>query len=152
MATQIRVGFTNSAAGDVLDKRVASSAECLLRSIGTIERLAGRKHFILNSCHLLRFDRSPTDGRGHQLHVDGDTPIVETCAWQIYGSVQGRIINAVSEYRFFTHEGNRSGHGESYLNGKEQSLKPEYGGVTLDDLWQDADLWRDAVPEVYKRA
>ena len=143
MATQVRTGFLNSALDDQLHKRVAGSAESLLRSIARIEALAERKQFTLTSCSLLRFDRQPSNGYGHELHVVGDRPIVETHVWQIYGTIQGRIINAVSEYRFYTHEENRSGHGEAYLNGKARSLKPEYGGVVLDDLWQDANLWQE---------
>ena len=144
MATQVRATFMHTELDDQLHKRVAGSAESLLRAVSRIEDLAGRKQFVLTSATLVRFDRLPSNGRGHELHVVGDKPVVETHAWQIYGRIQDRIINAVSLYRFYTHEDNRSGHGESSLNGKSQSLKPEYGGVTLDDLWQDADLWRGA--------
>ena len=144
MATQVRIGFLSTERDDQLHKRVALSAESLLRSVERIEALAGRKQFVLTNCRLLRFDRTPTNGRGHQLRVVGDKPIIETHVWEIYGNIQGRIVNVISEYRFYTHEGNRSGHGEARLNGKDRSLKPEYGGVTIDDLWQHANLWRGA--------
>ena len=144
MATQIGHGFTSSAIDGQLHKRVADSAEALLHSIGKIERLAGRRQFVLVSCQLLRFTRMTADGHSHKVCVHGDKPVVETHIWQIHGRIQGRIINAISEYRFYTHEDNLSGHGESLLNGKDHSLKPEYGGVTLDDLWQDVNLWQGA--------
>ena len=145
MATQVRAPFVHTELDDQLHKRVAGSAESLLRAVSRIEDLAGLKQFVFTSATLVRFDRNPTDGHGRKPRTVAEkTIVVETHAWQIYGSIQGRIINAVSLYRFYTHEDNRSGHGESSLNGKSQSLKPEYGGVTLDDLWQDADLWRGA--------
>jgi len=144
MTTQVRATFLHSELDDQLHERVTDSAESLLRAISRIERLAERKQFVLIDATLVRFDRLPANGRSHNLRVVGDRPVVETHAWQIYGTIQGRFINAVSVYRFYTHEDNRSGHGESHLNGKDQSLKPQYGGVTLDDLWQDADLWRSA--------
>jgi len=144
MTTQVRNPWLHSELDDQLHKRVTGSAESLLRAVSRIEDLAGRKQFVFTSATLVRFDRQPSNGHGHEFHVAGDRPVVETHVWQIYGTIQGRVINAVSEYRFYTHEDDRSGSGKALLNGKDPSLKPEYGGVTLDDLWQDADLWRGA--------
>ena len=125
-------------------KQVAESANALLSAIASIERLAAPKQFRMMGCYLMRYDSLPSNGRNHYIRAVGDEPIDETYAWQITGTVGGRVINAVAVTVFHTHKENRSGAWQRWINGKDPSLKPEYGGVTLDDLWQDADLWREA--------
>jgi hypothetical protein len=117
--------------------RVSAATETLIRGINRLGELAKPHSFVYSSAYLMKFERKISDGYSHTLRVDDERPVEEISRWQIFGTINNRIANVVVEGTFYTSETNRSGHNEYLMNGKKLNHKPEYGGVTLDDIWQD---------------
>lgn len=136
-----------SPTSDLTKERVCDATESLLKAITILDDLAKPKQFNLSSAQLLQFDRIPSNGSRHHVRVEGEKPIDEIVGWQIYGHIgdSDRIINCKVYHIFHTQEDNRSGSGEFFINGKTD-CKPEYGGITLDDIWQDANKWEYTLP------
>lgn len=132
-----------------LDERVSDSAEALLKTIGILDDLAKPKHFNLHNMALKQFDQLPSDESRHYVRVTcpKETPVDEIVCWQVYGDIGGRIVNVVAYHVFHTYINDRTGSGEYFINGKTD-CKPERGGVTLDDIWQDNDKWKYELREV----
>lgn len=124
-----------------INARVADATEALLKTITILDELAKPKQFNLSSANLCRFDQLPSNGSRHSVRVQDDILVDEIVKWQVYGNIGGRIVNVVVYHLFHTHKDNRSGSGEFFINGKTDR-KPEYGGITLDDVWQDNDKWK----------
>jgi hypothetical protein len=122
--------------------RTAQSAKVLINGIETIERLVKPKKFNLSYATLLKSEVIHNGFNNHSVVVFADIPIDEIDVWQISGTVQDKIINVVVEHVFHTHEQNRSGSGETTINGKDSSLKVEYGGVSLADIYQESGLYK----------
>jgi len=121
--------------------RVAQASKSLIEGIQVIDSLAKPKQFNLSSAYLRRFDVEHNGKRNHSIYCTDDVPIDEITEWQITGTVGDRIINAIVKYIFHTHENNRSGSGEFIINGKPY-IKPEYGGITLEDIYQESELYK----------
>lgn len=121
--------------------RVCDATESLLKTISILDDLAKPKNFKMGSTNLIRFDQLPSNGNRHSVSVMGDIPIDEIVQWQVYGNIGDKIVNVVVYHIFHTHKENRSGGGEYFINGKKD-CKPEFGGITLDDVWQDNNKWQ----------
>ena len=126
--------------------QVEGCTSALLKTIQRLDVYAKPKQFNLSSCCLLRFASLPSDEKRHTLRVisPSDEPIDETYAWQVTGTIGGRIVNVVCEYIFHTYTHNRSGNGEWHINGKDAWLRADMGGLDIDDIWQDENKWRRA--------
>ena len=126
---------------DSIYDRVAGATETVFRTLRVLEDFAKPKAFTFHDASLIAFTVKPASGFQHHVRVEGYTPIDEIDRWQIFGSIGDRTVNVVAEHIFHTHKDNRSGSGEYFINGKPL-MKPEFGGVTLDDIWQDSEKWK----------
>jgi len=126
---------------DVVRKRVAEATDTLLKATNKIDYLVAPKHFKLTGAYLRQFEVQENGFRNHALRVEGDCPIDEVSEWQIIGTVGGRIVNVIAKGIFHTHKNNRSGGHEFIFNGKP-NYRPEYGGATIDDIWQETGLYK----------
>jgi hypothetical protein len=123
-----------------LNERVADATEALLKTITVLDNLAKPKQFVLSHADLLQFEQKPSMRSRHTIMVDGYTPVEEIVKWQVTGKIGERFVNVVVYHLFHTFKGNRSGNGEYFINGKT-TKKPEYGGITLEDIWDDNHKW-----------
>lgn len=122
-------------------ERGALLSQTLLRGMHIIDKLGKPKHFKPSFCHVLEFHIENNGFINHSMRVNDYPPIDEIYSWQITGVIGERYINAVVRYIFHTFEGNRSGTGCFTINGKTDCL-PKFGGITLDDIWQDTDNYK----------
>lgn len=121
--------------------QVAGATHTLIKALHVIDSLVVPKRFILNSAYLRRFEAVDKGFSNHSLRVDGDNPIDEISEWQVVGTAGDRIVNVIAYGVFHTHQNNRSGGYEYLFNGKPFN-RPEYGGVTVDDIWQESGLYQ----------
>lgn len=126
---------------DITRKRVAGATDTLLRVINVIDSLVKPKHFKLTGAYLRRFETADNGFSNHHLRVVDDTPIDEISEWQVIGTVGERIVNIIAKGVFHTHQNNRSGNYEYTFNGKP-NYRPEYGGITINDIWQETGLYK----------
>ena len=126
---------------DITRKRVAGATDTLLRAINVIDSLVMPKHFSLTGAYLRQFEAADNGFSRHSLRVVDDTPIDEISEWQVIGTVGERIVNVIAKGIFHTHRNNRSGNYEYTFNGKPH-YRPEYGGITIDDIWQESGLYK----------
>jgi len=126
---------------DITRKRVAGATDTLLRAINVIDSLVKPKHFKLTGAYLRHFEVTENGASNHYLRVVDDTPIDEISEWQVIGTVGERIVNVIAQGIFHTHKNNRSGNYEYTFNGKPH-YRPEYGGITVDDIWQETGLYK----------
>lgn len=126
---------------DVVRKRVAGATGTLLQAINKIDYLVAPKHFKLTGAYLRQFEVQENGSRHHSLRVEEDCPIDEVSEWQIIGTVGERIVNVIAKGIFHTYKNNRSGGHEFTFNGKPDH-RPEYGGATIDDIWQESGLYK----------
>jgi len=124
---------------DTTNLRLAHATRTLLEAIRILDWLVKPKHFVFSDAKLREFSRISVDGSQHHLRAVDDEPIDETAEWQVFGQVGDRIVNVIARSTFHTHAENRSGSTDFFVNGKPY-MKPEYGGVTVDDIWQAAGL------------
>lgn len=127
---------------DVVRKRVAGATGTLLQAINKIDYLVAPKRFKLTGAYLRQFEVQENGFTNHSLMVEGDCPIDEVSEWQIIGTVGDRIVNVIAKGIFHTHKNNRSGGREFIFNGKP-AYRPEYGGATIDDIWQESGLYKN---------
>lgn len=136
-----------------INKRVVDATEVVMRACQTIGNLVAPKMFKCIGFTLLQFDRKPSSGSRHSMkimHGDSDDyckTVDETVVWQVTGYVgdpkDKNMINVVIRHIFHTFDGDRSGNGETFINGKPL-IKPEYGGLVLEILAKylsDRDYW-----------
>ena len=137
-------GWTHTTHDDYPYPQVECCTEALLRTIRRLDGFASPKQFRLSCSTLIRFVSLPSDERMHSVRVIAppDKPIDEVYVWQVTGDIGGRIVNIVCEYIFHTYKRNRSGNGEWHINGKDAWLREDMGGLSIDDIWQDTDMWR----------
>jgi len=124
---------------DTTNLRLAHATYTLLEAIRILDWLVKPKHFIFSDAKLREFSRISVDGSHHYLRAVDDEPIAETTEWQVFGQVGDRIVNVIARSTFHTHAENRSGSTDFFINGKP-NMRPEYGGVTVDDIWQATGL------------
>ena len=152
MPIDIRSNWGQNKAGKSdINEQVVDSAEVLLKCCEYLSRLVSPKTFRFSSFALLKFERTPTDGSKHGMRImlggdDNYLPTVdETIVWQVFGYVGNvkdrRTVNVIIRHILHTFKGDRSGTGETFINGKPL-WKPEYGGLTVDDIWQDTELYK----------
>lgn len=127
---------------EVLDMRVAGATATLLKALHAIDSLVKPKRFELHGAYLRRFEAKDNGFSRHSMRCVGDLPIDEISEWQITGTVGERIVNVIVQGVFHTHQQNRSGNHEFTLNGKP-NYRPEYGGITIDDIWQESGLYKN---------
>jgi len=127
---------------DIIRKRVAEATDTLLKATNKIDYLVAPKHFKLTGAYLRQFEVQGNGFANHSLRVEGDCPIDEISEWQIIGTVGDRIVNVIAKGIFHTHKNNRSGGHEFIFNGKP-NYRPEYGGATIDDIWQETGIYRN---------
>lgn len=122
--------------------QVAGATNTLLKAIHMIDSLVAPKRFNLSGAYLRRFETQDNGFSRHSLRVVDDSPIDEISEWQVVGTVGDRIVNVIAQGIFHTHRSNRSGNHEYIFNGKPHH-RPEYGGITIDDIWQEAGLYKN---------
>jgi len=122
--------------------RVVGATNTLLRAIHMIDSLVAPKHFRLTGAYLRQFEAVDKGFDRHSMRVVGDKPIDEISEWQVIGTVGDRIVNVIAYGVFHTHQKNRSGNYEYIFNGKPH-FRPEYGGITIDDIWQETGLYKN---------
>ncbi len=149
----IRFGFSDAKASSKLDKkedaiynRVCEATKCVLEALEILGNFARPKSFTFHGATLLAFEREASvySERERWMHIDGDTPVTETVCWQILGTIDNRVVNVVVQNTFYTFKDNRSGNWEFRLNGKRH-VRPQDGGFTIDDIWQDTGTWEKFV-------
>ncbi len=111
-----------------IDVRVAEATGVLLQAIDTISRLAKPKNLTVTGCYLRRFEQVTSDESMHTIRI---------AEWQILATIQNRVVNVIAHGVF--HSGGRS----LFINGKSIYIRPELGGVSLDDIWQDSNKWKE---------
>ena len=140
-SSSVRVASNMGHDGNTEILRVADSAATLIKAIHMIDSLVAPKRFHLTGAYLRRFEAVDNGFAHHSLRVEGDKPIDEISEWQVVGTVGDRIVNVIAFGVFHTHQHNRSGNREYSFNGKPY-LRPEYGGITIDDIWQESGLYK----------
>lgn len=123
--------------------RVAGATETLIKAIHVIDSLVAPKRFSLTGAYLRCFETQDNGFARHSVKCEGDEPTDEISEWQVIGTVGDRIVNLIARGVFHTHKNNRSGNHEYLFNGKP-NYRPEYGGVTIDDIWQESGLYKQA--------
>lgn len=151
--SMVSMSVTAELEKDVLNIRVAEASAALLNGIHIIESLVYPKQFETNFLKMLQFECKSTGLNQHKIKVHDDQPIQETVSWHITGVASGRIVNVVVTSTFYTFAENRSGHRVITINGK-QNMKPEFGGITVEDIWQESGCYLPFVegnphPELY---
>ena len=123
--------------------RVAGATNTLIRAIHMVDSLVAPKRFKLTGAYLRKFETQNNGFSRHALRCVGDEPIDEVSEWQVIGTVGDRIVNVIAQGVFHTHQHDRSGSYEYIFNGKPHH-RPEYGGITIDDIWQESGLYKQA--------
>jgi len=138
--------WTNTKIEDYPYPQVRIAAKVLLMTIRKLDYFAKPKQFNLSYCSLLEFEQVPSDGSRHRIRIEypTDKMIDEVFRWQVVGSIGGRAVNVISKFIFHTHKNNRSGSGEWFINQKDAYLREDSGGLSMDDIWQDNNKWRES--------
>lgn len=110
-------------------------SDAILDCLSNMSRLAKPKQFKFTSLNIMRCEVV-------------NSPVNLLVEFQIIGEIGSRITNAI--YCSIKHSYAHYGYGERTINGKPANLKPELGGVTLEDIWQDNELWKQHSSSIEK--
>jgi len=137
----VREALNMGLGGNTEILQTVGATSTLIKALHMIDSLVAPKHFCLIGAYLRRFEAVDNGFSRHSLKIEGEKPIDEISEWQVVGTAGDRIVNVIALGVFHTHQHNRSGNHEYSFNGKPY-LRPEYGGITRDDIWQESGLYK----------
>ena len=146
----VKFGFNHVHSPETEELEMPSHAvETFARTLDILSDLAAPKNFVYTGSQLRRMEQMSSDESQHKVRcVQPAYPAIdEIVEWQVLGKIGDKTVNVICCSIFHTYIGNRSGSRETTINGKEPGLWEELGGLTLDDIWQDSNKWKEVLSD-----